>query len=603
MSYPTLITRQTHIGPFIRLNPHLEELTVYGNPYFKVMARHIHLHLAAVLSFLFVWLPCQAQINPVRPNIILILADDLGFSDLGCYGSEIATPNLDRLAAGGMRFSRFYNTPRCCPSRAALLTGLYPQQAGMGNMMDDRGLPGYHGELNDHCVTMAEVLQGAGYHTAMAGKWHLCHIFFDGKKQLDFQSGEPFWENKSDWPLQRGFEEYYGTIHGVCSYYDPFSLVSNNTPVKPDGTNFYYTDSIAEHAVADIDKYASGPEPFFLYVAFTAPHWPMQAPEGDIAKYREKYRAGWDNVRAQRYRKEIELGIIDKDWGLSPRDSRVPPWENVAAKEWEANRMATFAAMVEHLDSGVGRIVSELQSKNVASNTLVIFLSDNGACDEVIRPGYYDVPSRTRDGGTIKVGNENTSVLAGPEDVWQSYGVPWANVSDTPFRLYKHFTHEGGISSPFIVSWPAAIKKRGALTEQIGHITDLMPTLVEIAGATYPKEFKAKAIPPMEGESLLPIFEGRKRRERGPIFWEHEGNRAVRDGKWKLVSRYPGPWELYDLEKDRTELHDLAAKNPSKVSELEEIYRKWARRCGVVPPNELPPARKITPAKFGEGAD
>jgi len=448
----------------------------------------------AVLVCLLVSLDGKAETRTDRPNIILILADDMGFSDLGCYGSEIPTPSLDRMAAGGLRFTQFYNTPRCCPSRTALLTGLYPQEAGIGGMMEDRGIPGYRGELNDRCVTMAEVLQTAGYHTLMVGKWHLCHIYFDGKKQLNFESDEPFWESKAGWPLQRGFEEYYGTIHGVCSYFDPFSLVQANTPVRPDQKDFYYTDSISDHAVADIDKYAGGEKPFFLYVAYTAPHWPLQAPEADIARYRQQYLAGWDVIRSNRYNREIELGVIDKNWSLSPRDPRVGPWEHVSDHEWQANRMATYAAMVAHLDTGVGRIMSELKSKNIANNTLVLFLSDNGACDEIVHPFYYDVPSRTRVGQSVKVGNDDHAVFAGPNDVWQSYGVPWANVSDTPFRLYKHYTHEGGIASPFIVYWPEVITNQGVLTDQIGHITDLMPTLVEIAGATYPKEFKSKRI-------------------------------------------------------------------------------------------------------------
>src|SRR5665213_586834 len=253
--------------------------------------------------------PANAQAPPklARPNIIVILADDLGFSDLGCYGSEIPTPNLDKLAATGLRFTQFYNTPRCCPSRAALLTGLYPQQAGVGQMMDDRGLPGYHGELNSNCVTIAEALRASGYHTLMVGKWHLAHIFFDGKKQLNFETNEPFWENKSAWPRQRGFEEYYGTIHGVSSYYDPFSLVSNNTPIRADGTNFYYTDAISAHAVADINKYGGRDKPFFLYAAFTAPHWPLQAPAEDIAKNTPAYQSGWGVIRSNRYEREIKL--------------------------------------------------------------------------------------------------------------------------------------------------------------------------------------------------------------------------------------------------------------------------------------------------------
>jgi arylsulfatase len=535
----------------------------------------------------------QSATNSARPNIIVILADDLGYSDLGCYGSEIPTPNLDKLASEGLRFTQFYNTPRCCPSRAALLTGLYPQQTGVGAMIEDRGIPGYRGQLNSNCVTIAEVLNKAGYRTLMVGKWHLAHVPFDGKKQLNFESNEPFWETKNGWPLQRGFDEYYGTIHGVSSYYDPFSLVHNNTPVKPDGTNFYYTDAISARAVEDIEKYAGRDKPFFLYVAFTAPHWPMQAPADDIARNRPIYRIGWDVIRSNRYQRQITSGLIEKDWALSPRDSRVPPWENVTNKEWEANRMATYAAMVERLDAGVGRIVSALKARNIEQNTLVLFLSDNGACAEVIEPGYYDVPGKTRDGRSIQVGNR-PSVWAGPETVWQSYGVPWANVSDTPFRLYKHFTHEGGISTPFIAYWPAHIRGGGNLTRQMGHITDIMATCLDIAGVSYPQSYKGYAILPAEGRSLAPIFDG-KSRELRPLFWEHEGNRAMRLGKWKLVSRYPDNWELYDTEIDRTELTNLAATNPTQVKKLSALYQEWAKRCGVVAPNKLPPARQINP--------
>jgi len=558
--------------------------------------------LATILYLAFL-MACRAGAGDKRPNIILILADDLGFSDLGCYGSEILTPHLDKMASDGLRFTQFYNTPRCCPSRAALLTGLYPQQAGVGAMMEDRGLPGYHGELNNHCVTIAEVLRAANYHTLMVGKWHLCHVVFDGKKQLNFETDEPYWENKSDWPLQRGFEEYYGTIHGVSSYFEPFSLVSNNVPIKPAGTNFYYTDSISDHAVANIDKYAASDRPFFMYVAFTAPHWPLQAPEADIARYRKTYQAGWDKIRAARFQREQELGVIDRDWTLSPRDPDVIPWTNVIHPQWQAEKMATYAAQVGHLDDGVGRIMAELQAKNIADNTLVIFLSDNGACNELVQPDWYDVPSHTRDGRVVKVGNLDTSVMAGPADVWQSYGPPWANVSNTPFRLYKHFTHEGGIASPFIVYWPAVIRQRGELSRQLGHITDIMPTVLEVAAAEYPREFKSQPILPLEGKSLVAAFENKERPDRTPIFWEHEGNRAVRSGQWKLVSRYPGAWELYDMTADRTEQHDLASAQPDRVKTLSDLYDQWAQRCGVVPPNQLPPALKEKAAPLGEGAD
>lgn len=526
---------------------------------------------------------------------MLILADDLGFSDLGCFGSEISTPNLDRMASEGLRMTQFYTTPRCCPSRAALLTGLYPQQAGIGNMMQDQGLPGYRGELNQSCLTLAEELRLANYRTAMVGKWHLSHIFFDGKKQLNHESSVPFWDDKKSWPLQRGFEDYFGTIHGVGSYYDPFSLVRGNTPIRADGTNFYYTDVITDHAVADLSRLAGGGQPFFLYVAYTAPHWPLQAPEPDIARYRQAYLAGWDVIRANRYQHQIARGIIDKNWPLSPRDPRVPPWTNVADRKWEANRMATYAAMVEHLDRGVGRILGQLKAKGVDKNTLVIFFSDNGACAEVIQREWYDVPSRTRDGRSIQVGN-NHRAFAGPDDVWQSYGVPWANVSDTPFLLYKHFTHEGGIASPFIAHWPAVIQKPGAVSGQFGHVTDIMATLVQIAGAKHPDHFAGHSILPLEGRSLLPIFEGRIRQETTPVFWEHEGNRAVRQGEWKLVAERGDSWELYDAGADRTEQNNLASTHPEKVKELSDLYDAWAKRCNVVPFGTLPPDRPVTPA-------
>lgn len=565
-----------------------------------VISPGLGVRIAAAIILLGTISNCLADVASVqRPNIVLILADDLGYSDLGCFGSEISTPNLDRLASSGMRLTQFYTTPRCCPTRAALLTGLYPQQAGIGAMMEDQSVPGYRGELSQNCITIAEELRRADYHTLMVGKWHVCHVHFNGKAQLNRESDEPFWENKNGWPLQRGFEDFYGTIHGVCSYYDPFSLVRGNMPVKPEPTNFYYTDIISDRAVEDIDRHAGGDKPFFLYVAYTAPHWPLQAPDADIAKYRQRYLAGWDAIRTNRYQRQIELGIIDKNWPLSPRDPRVGPWSGVRDKEWEANRMATYAAMVERMDHGIGRILGELKTKGIEENTLVIFFSDNGACAEVLDPAWYDIPSRTRSGQTVKVGNSNHSVFAGPEDVWQSYGVPWANVSDTPFQLYKHFTHEGGIATPFIVRWPAKIKHVGTLSRQIGHVTDIMPTLVDVAEAKHPDTYNGHAILPLEGQSLRPIFEDKMREHPNPIFWEHEGNRAVRLSQWKLVALHGKDWELYDVNADRTELQNLAAKYPEKVKEMSALYDAWAKRCGVLPPEQLPRPRPTTPARNG----
>ena len=554
-----------------------------------------------LLGFAFKGLAAGTNISP--PNIVLILADDMGFSDLSCYGSEISTPNLDRMASEGLRLKQFYTTPRCCPSRAALLTGLYPQQTGIGDMMEDRGLPGYHGELNQNCLTIAEELRLANYHTAMVGKWHLSHIYFDQKRQLNFETNEPFWDTKASWPLQRGFESYYGTIHGVTSYYDPFSLVNGNTPIRAPGTNFYYTDDITKHAVSDIDHYVSAGKPFFLYVAYTAPHWPLQAPEQDIAKYRERYLAGWDAIREARYQRQLYMGIIDKEWRLSPRDPRVIPWTNVVNKEWQANRMATYAAMIEHLDNGVGKILDRLKGLGIETNTLVIFFSDNGSCAEDIMPQWYDVPSQTRDARPVHAGNDDHSIFAGPDTVWESYGTPWANVSATPFRLYKHFAHEGGIAVPFIVRWPAVIKNEGAMSPELAHVTDIKATLDDIAGVKHPATYHGKTILPLEGESLLPIFEQTNRSDRlnrSAVFWEHEGNRAVRWGQWKLVALQGHPWELYNMTSDRTELTNLAAIYPDKVAELSAQYDAWAKRCNVVPFSKLPHEVPIVPAKTAD---
>lgn len=533
-----------------------------------------------------------------RPNIVVILADDLGFSDLGCYGSEIATPNLDRLAADGTRLSQFYNTPRCCPTRAAMFTGLYAQQANIGHMMEDRGIPGYRGEINRQTPTLAEQLRLAGYHTMMVGKWHISHIYFDGKKQLDHESQVPFWDTKDNWPQQRGFDEFYGTIHGVNSYYDPFALVRGNEPIEPTGKDYYYTDVLSAQATQYIAAHTNRAAPFFLFVSYTAPHWPLQAPEADIAKYRKTYAAGWDAIRAQRRQRQIELGLISPATPLSPRDERVPAWSNARDKEWEANRMATYAAMVDRMDQGIGKILAQLRTSGVADDTLVMFFSDNGACDEAVQPSWYDVPSKTRDGRRVKVGNNDRSAMAGPDDVWQSYGPPWANVSSTPFRLYKHFTHEGGVASPFIATWPKGIKPTKEWNRGTGHIIDIMPTVMELAGATRPASFGGAATPPLEGRSLVSIFNGQQRASDAPLFWEHEGHRAVRLNEWKLVARHNHDWELYDIVADRTESRNLAATHPDKLKELAGLYEAWAKRCHVRDPEELPRAKPIVPAQI-----
>lgn len=513
------------------------------------------------------------QAAPKRPNIIVILSDDMGISDLGCYGGEISTPNLDRLAKGGMRFTQFYNTARCCPTRASLLTGLYPHQAGVGHMVGDYGVPGYRGNLNRTSVTIAEALRASGYRTAMAGKWHVT----------------PVNESKQNWPLQRGFERFYGTIAGGGNFYNPASLTRDNESIEPDRKDYYYTDALSDYAAQTVRELSKGKQPYFLYLAYTAAHWPLHAKPQDIDKYKERYRGGWDELRAERHKRMIEMGIVDKNWPLTPRDKNVPAWKDAEHKDWEARRMAVYAAMVDCMDQGIGRITDALRETGALDNTLVLFLQDNGGCAEefpATGARTKTAPPKTRDGRTVRSGN-NPEIMPGPEDTFQSYGAPWANVSNTPFRLYKHWVHEGGISTPLIAHWPAGIRNAGSLTSQPGHLIDIMATCVDVADAKYPATFEGKRITPLEGKSLRPVFEGKQRRGHPAIYWEHEGNRAVRAGNWKLVSRYPDKWELFDLQADRTEMNDLAAKNPAKAAELERAFGAWTKRANVVPWNEL----------------
>jgi len=503
----------------------------------------------------------RADVNAApakRPNIIIIMADDMGFSDIGCYGGEIATPTLDGLAKGGIRFTQFYNTPRCCPSRATLLTGLYPHQAGVGHMVGDYGVPGYRGFLNDRCVTLAEALKPAGYTTLMVGKWHVG-------------------ESRPHWPVDRGFEHYYGLVSGGSNYWkiDKGRLFAeDDRQIDPDTKGFYVTDAFGNKAVEYVDRFGRGDKPFLLYLAFTAPHWPLHAWPEDIAKYKGKYMKGWDKLREERHRRQIERGLVDPKWPLTPRDKAAPAWDDVADKEMWDLRMAVYAAQVDRMDQNIGKLVAKLRELGKLDNTLILFLTDNGGCAEPVGRGQKGVPP-------------------GPAESFESYRLPWANASNTPFRLYKHWTHEGGIASPLVVHWPAVIKDGGKLTSQVGHTIDLMATCLDVAGGEYPKTFNGQDIQPLEGQSLLPIFVGGTSPSRDTtvggasvprvLFWEHEGNRAVRQGKWKLVSKHPGGWELYDLEADRTELQDLAAANPDKVKELSALYDAWAKRAHVEP--------------------
>lgn len=486
-----------------------------------------------------------------RPNIILIMADDMGFSDIGPYGSEIPTPNLDRLAQSGIRFSEFCNTARCCPSRAALLTGLYSHQAGVGHMVQDYGRPGYRGFLNEHCVTIAEAIKPAGYHPLMVGKWHV------GEKH-------------PHWPVDRGFEHYFGLISGGDNYFKPVrQMALDNESWRPDDPDFYMTDAFGEHAVRYIAEYSQKPDPYFLYVAFTAPHWPLHARPDDIAKYRGKYMKGWDVLRQERHERQIASGLVDARWRITPRDEVVPGWKGIGNKEdWDL-RMAVYAAQVDRLDQNIGRILDKVKETGQEENTLIMFVSDNGGCAEE------------------NIGGEIYGVAPGPANSFTSYHRPWANLSNTPFRLYKHWVHEGGISTPFIASWPAVIKQTNTIHRQRAHLIDLMPTVLEAAGGTYPSSFNGKQIHPVEGKSLVPTFEGRQRQLHDAIYWEHEGNKAIKQGNWKLVSRYPDGWSLFNLAEDRTELTDLAVQHQDRVRELAGMWQSWAQRSNVLPWSEL----------------
>ncbi|MBN1443465.1 MAG: arylsulfatase [Planctomycetes bacterium] len=513
--------------------------------------------------------PCAEAGSAERPNIIVILADDMGYSDIGCFGGEIQTPNLDRLAAEGLRFTSFCNTGRCCPTRASLLTGLYPHRAGVGHMTQDRGLPAYLGRLNDGCVTIAEVLKEAGYIAMMTGKWHV--------------GGEP-----DHWPTRRGFEMFYGTPEGGGFYFKPRPgrsvRLGEEKAEIPEG--WYITDALSDHAVRFIDEARDSGKPFFLYVAHIAPHWPLQARREDIARYRGKYLEGWEALRKKRHARQIELGIVEAKWGISPADPRAPRWEDVEDKEEMDLRMAVYAAQIDVMDRGIGRILSKVREIGAEENTLIMFLSDNGGCAE---------------GGPLGFTRGAEGAATGSADSFASYGLAWANASNTPFRRFKHWTHEGGIATPLIARWPRGIARRGEIERQPGHVIDILATCVDAAGAKYPEIHEGRRIAPLDGRSLRPAFEGRKMEDRA-LYWEHEGNRAVLRGGWKLVAAHGGDWELYGLEDDRCELDDLAAVYRGHVEGMILDYDRWAERCGVRPWSEVRQARPAAAAAPAPGS-
>lgn len=524
--------------------------------------------LLALSSFLYAGPAASRE----RPNILCVIVDDLGFSDMGCFGGEIETPVLDALAAGGVRLTQFYNTGRCCPSRASILTGQYPHRVGLGHMtLNDLGHPGFRGKISEQAVTVAQVLQGAGYRSFIAGKWHL----------------------GTEDPTQHGFEEFYGTTVSAKRFFDPDHLVrlpAGRRARQYAPGEFYATDAVTDHALDFVHQARETPnQPWFLYLAYNAPHFPLHAPQADIAKYADRYHEGWDELREKRLAQMKTLGIVPEHTTLSARST----WHNYGQTEWGTNpawktlppdrqadlarRMAIYAAMVDRLDQQLGRIIDDLKAADELDNTLILFTSDNGACFEWHPYGFDNLSSNEN----ILHTGEMLDEMGGP-GTFHSVGSAWANASNTPWRMYKHFNHEGGIASPGIVHWPAGLKtEAGAIHHHPAHIIDILPTAIAVSGVTYEGSM------PLPGFDLVEQLHHPEMRQR-VLYFEHQGNRAVRDGKWKLVALADQPWELYDIERDRTEENDLAMRYPERVASMNAAWETWASDNQVTPlPDDL----------------
>jgi arylsulfatase A-like enzyme len=500
-----------------------------------------------------------------KPNVIVILVDDMGWSDIGCYGGEIPTPNIDKIAKKGVRFKQFYNTGRCCPTRASLLTGLYAHKAGIGHMAEDPEAPdkvrwgtaGYQGFLNKNSVTLAEILKTNGYNTYMAGKWH---VGIDGKEK---------------WPLQRGFDRYYGHLAGAVSYFKPQGLrglyLDNQAIPTPTDPNYYTTDAFTDYGLQFI-KEQKKENPYFLYLAYNAPHWPLHAKPEDIAKFKNTYAKGWDKIRQERLAKQTSMGLLDANWGISARDSRVRPWKKLSKLEQDsvAYRMAVYAAQVHAVDYNVGKLIDYLEKTKTLENTVILFMSDNGACAE-----NYD-----------ELGSKDFNLINDPNFYGAvSYGIGWANASNTPYYEYKVKPYEGGISSPMIALIPKNAKMKGKISNEVGHIIDIVPTILDITGTQYPKKFHAdNEIYPLAGISLLSVISKNQKLEREYLFWEHQDFCAVRKGDFKAVKKIAeSNWQLFDLKNDRVEHHNIADKHPELLLEMNGKWNEWALENNVLP--------------------
>jgi arylsulfatase A-like enzyme/beta-xylosidase len=544
------------------------------------------LGLSAIFASIATQGATSASASHERPNFLIIVADDLGYSDIGAYGGEIATPNIDRLAAEGVSLTNFYNMSRCSPSRASLLTGRYPHRVGMG----ENG-----GSMSPDVRTVAEELKRAGYATAMVGKWHLTRAtpIADPVEHLKWVNHQAYFDrdfgDRQTYPAARGFETHYGMVWGVGSYFDPFSLVEQFEPVRSVPKGFYLTDALSDRAVTDIGRLARADKPFLMYLAYTAPHWPLQAPAQAIAKYRKRYERGWEELRKERHARQIELGLIDRsmplselagDWSQDPGKS----WSSLSEREraMQAEKMAVHAAMVDVMDQGIGRVLAALQASGQYDNTVIVFLSDNGASPETMsaagyKPGY-DRPSETRDGRPISY--EALQPNIGADTSMAGIGAYWANAANTPWRYWKAEAYDGGTHTPFIISWPKGMKRKpGARAQDFAHVIDITPTMYELARVRPTLEGQ----PPIDGISLAPVLNGRHVARTEPLFFEHEGSRAIIDGDWKLVARAPGPrseeyapWSLYNLARDRAETRDVIAQEPERAKQLAARWAEWS---------------------------
>jgi len=492
------------------------------------------------------------------PNIVIIIGDDIGYSDFGCYGGEIETPNIDKLAAHGLRFTQYHTENMCAPTRATLLTGRYY-------------IRGFSQTDN---VTIPEALSAAGYRSCMSGKWHC----------TDDRGGRAA-------PQSRGFDHFFGTPIGCGSFFAPLMLTRNSQPAEHEwesDPDFYYTDAISANAAQYVKETAKD-TPLFLYVAYTAAHWPLHAKPEDIATYEGKYAAGWDKLRDDRLARMKQLGVVRPGVTLSPRHPQVPAWEDEPNRAWQQRRMEVYAAQIDRMDAGIGRIAKALEDTGRLEDTLIMLTIDNGGCHveyTTTRTGSF-LNATTRDGRPLRVGN-HPDVMPGAEDTWQSYGYGWANASNTPLRLFKQYNHQGGIRVPLIVHWPKVVAKGGQITDQLAHVVDLLPTALDAAGVAYPQAFQGRQVSPVDGKSLVPVFRGDKRQGHDALFWKFAHGRAVRQDKWKLVAMDKQPWELYDVDADPAELDDLANRMPQKVEELQELWEDWAAssRLGKKPKKE-----------------